>query len=147
MVCPSLQTKRDDMSDFNSDIVNEFRQNAGKVGGMFEGASLLLLHSTGAKSGQSRVNPLMYQQLDNAYAVFASAAGAPSSPAWYHNIVANPDASIEVGTETLSVTARVLGDDERSPIWEKQKADFANFSEYEGMTTRQIPVVVLQPKD
>lgn len=135
------------MSDFNGDIVNEFRQNAGKVGGMFEGASLLLLHSTGAKSGQSRVNPLMYQQLDNAYAIFASAAGAPSSPAWYHNIVANPDASIEVGTETLSVTARVLGDDERSPIWEKQKANFANFAEYEGMTTRQIPVIVLQPKD
>lgn len=135
------------MSDFNSDIVNEFRQNAGKVGGMFEGAPLLLLHSTGAKSGESRVHPLMYQQLDNAYAIFASAAGAPSSPAWYHNIVANPDASIEVGTETLSVTARVLSDDERSPIWERQKSNFANFAEYEGMTTRQIPVVVLQPKD
>ena len=133
------------MSDWNAQIIAEFRENDGKVGGMFEGWPLLILHCTGAKSGQERLAPLVYQQLDNGYAIFASKAGAPTNPDWYHNLVANPDASIEVGTETVAVAARVAGDEEREPIWEQQKAKYPNFAEYEANTTRTIPVVILEP--
>jgi deazaflavin-dependent oxidoreductase (nitroreductase family) len=107
---------------------------------------MLLLHSTGAKSGQERVNPVMYRPLDDGYAVFASKAGMPTNPDWYHNLVANPDASVEVGTETIPVTARVADDAERDPIWSQQKADYPGFADYEQKTTRQIPVVILTPR-
>ncbi len=133
------------MEDFNAEIIEEFRANGGKVGGMFEGAPLLILHSTGAKSGKTRTHPMMYQKRDDGYAIFASMGGAPTSPAWYHNLVANPDATIEIGGDTAAVTARVTEDEERSIIWEKQKSDFPTFAEYERNTTRTIPVVVLQP--
>ena len=83
--------------DFNSKIIAEFRENGGKVGGPFEGAPLLLLHTTGAKSGQERVNPMMYQAIGDGFAVFASKAGAPTNPDWYHNLVANPRVTAEVG--------------------------------------------------
>ncbi len=132
------------MDDWNAGIIDEFRQNDGKVGGMFEGAPLLILHSTGAKSGEERLCPLMYQAVDGGYAIFASKAGAVTNPDWYHNLVANPGASVEVGTDTVAVTARVASAEERSPIWEKQKGDFANFAEYEDKTSRQIPVVILE---
>src|ERR1700761_5738868 len=104
------------MSEWNDKIIAEFRANGGKVGGNFEGAPLLLLHSTGAKSGQERVNPMMYQAVGDAFAVFASKGGADSNPDWYYNLKANPEASVEVGTETFDVTARVLDDAEREPI-------------------------------
>ena len=131
------------MSDWNDKIIAEFRENDGKVGGNFEGAPLLLLHSTGAKSGQERVSPMMYQAVGDSFAVFASKAGAETNPDWYHNLVANPEASAEVGTETIELTARVLEPDEREPIWEKQKSDYPGFADYEKKTDRVIPVVLL----
>lgn len=131
------------MSDWNDKVIAEFRANQGRVGGQFEGAPLLLLHSTGAKSGQERVHPMMYQAVGNGFAVFASKAGADTNPDWYHNLRAHPEARIEVGTETLDVTARVLDADEREPIWEEQKARYPGFADYETKTDRVIPVVML----
>ena len=131
------------MSDWNDKIIAEFRANAGRVGGNFEGAPLLLLHTTGAKSGLERVSPMMYMQVGDSWAVFASKAGADTNPDWYHNLLANPGARIEVGTETFDVIGRDLGDDEREPIWTAQKAAYPGFADYERKTTRQIPVVLL----
>ncbi len=135
------------MTDWNANIIDEFRENEGKLGGMFEGAPMLLLHHTGAKSGTERINPLMYQDLGGDLAIFASKAGATTNPDWYHNLLANPDTTIEVGTETNSVTARVVNGDERETIWTKQKSDRPHFAEYEKTTEgRQIPVIVLEPR-
>ena len=130
--------------NWNSKIIEEFRASDGKIGGPFEGAPMLLLHSTGAKSGQERVNPMMYQQVGNAWAVFASKAGAPTNPDWFHNLVAHPEATIEIGSETIAVRARVAADDERGPIWETQKERYPGFADYETKTTRQIPVLILE---
>lgn len=134
------------VSDWNGQIVDEFRANEGRVGGMFEGKPILLLHTTGAKSGKPRLNPLMYQALDRGYAIFASKAGAPSNPDWYYNVMANPDVSIELGTSRVDLKARVADEDEREPIWAKQKADFPQFADYEAGTDRTIPVIVLEPR-
>lgn len=133
------------MSDWNTQIIEEFRANAGKVGGQFEGAPLLLLHSTGAKSGQARVNPMMYLADGDNLVVFASKAGAPTSPDWYHNLVANPRASIEVDDRTVNVLAHVAEGETRERLWTLQKELYPGFAEYEAKTTRQIPVVVLEP--
>lgn len=133
------------MSDWNTAIIDEFRANDGKVGGGFEGSPLLLLHTTGAKTGQERVNPMMYRRVGDNLAVFASKAGAPTNPDWYHNLVANPSVTAEVGTQTLPFTARVAAPDEREQIWTAQKADYPGFADYETKTTRQIPVVILEP--
>jgi deazaflavin-dependent oxidoreductase (nitroreductase family) len=132
------------MSDFNASVIEEFRANDGKVGGPFEGGTLLLLHHTGAKTGTERVTPLMYQEVDEGFAVFASKAGAPDNPDWYHNLLAHPETEIEVGSETIPVTARVVEDDEREHIWTKQKELSSGFAEYEANTDRVIPVVVLE---
>lgn len=132
-----------DMQDFNSKIIEEFRANEGKVGGMFEGAPILLLHSVGARSGEERINPMMFQKVGDDYAVFASMAGAPTSPGWYHNLKASPNAKIEVGTEEISVVARQTEGDERESIWETQKTRFPTFADYEAKTSRVIPVMVL----
>ena len=131
------------VNDFNQSIIAEFRENDGVIGGPFEGASVLLLHHTGARSGKARLNPLAYRPEGDAWAVFASKAGAPTNPDWYHNLKANPDATIEVGTETVEVTARQAEGEERERIWEAQKADVADFAGYEAATDRQIPVMVL----
>ena len=133
------------MNDFNASIIEEFRANGGKVGGPFEGAPMVLLHTTGAKSGQARVSPLMYQDLGGAIAVFASKAGAPDNPDWYHNVVAHPDVTAEVGTETKAYRARVAEGDERDRIWSAQKEIAPGFADYEAKTSRVIPVVVLDP--
>jgi deazaflavin-dependent oxidoreductase (nitroreductase family) len=135
------------MSDWNERIVEEFRANGGEVGGRFEGRPLLLLHHRGARTGTERVSPLMYQDLDGAaYAVFASKAGADSNPDWFHNLVANPETSIEVGSEVVRVKARVAEGDEREQIWQRQKQEYPFFAEYEERTSRaQIPVLVLEP--
>jgi len=132
--------------DFNRQIIEEFRTNNGKVGGPFATTPLLLLHHTGAKSGTERVNPLAYQRIDgDTVAVFASKGGAPTHPDWYHNLVANPDARIEIGTEAYDVLARVATDDERERIWEAQKRVKPNFADYEQKAgDRVIPVVVLE---
>ena len=131
-------------NDFNAQVIDEFRNNGGKLGGQFAGAPLLLLHSTGARSGTERVNPVMYQQVGEDLAVFASKAGAPTNPDWYHNLVAHPETVVEVGTETVPVVARVAGDDERDTIWERQKSLYPGFAGYEKTTSRRIPVVILQ---
>src|SRR5258706_4814441 len=115
------------MSDWNTNIINEFRANEGRVGGYFAGAPLLLLHSTGAKSGAERVTPMMYQLVDGGYAIFASKAGADTNPAWYHNLLAHPKATAEIGTETVGVVARLLDDAEREPIWTTQKERYPGF--------------------
>jgi deazaflavin-dependent oxidoreductase (nitroreductase family) len=133
------------VSDWNSKIIEEFRANGGKVGGPFEGAPLLLLHTTGAKSGQQRVNPVMYQQVPGGYAVFASKGGAPVNPDWYHNLLAHPDVQAEIGTRTVDLVARVAESEERERIWAAQKAANPGFGDYERKTSRQIPVIVLEP--
>jgi deazaflavin-dependent oxidoreductase (nitroreductase family) len=129
--------------DFNSKIIAEFRANGGKVGGRFEGAPVLLLHTTGAKSGQERVNPMMYQTVGDGFAVFASKAGAPVNPDWYHNLLAHPRVKAEIGTETIELTARVADDATREPIWTEWKQAYPGFADYESKTTRQIPVILL----
>jgi deazaflavin-dependent oxidoreductase (nitroreductase family) len=132
------------VNDWNAKIIDEFRNNAGKVGGPFEGAPMVLLHTRGAKSGQERVNPVVYQPVGDALAVFASKGGADTNPDWYHNIVANPRFTVEVGTDTFEVQGRVAEGEERQRLWEQQKKDMPGFAEYEQKTTRQIPVVVLE---
>ena len=135
------------MTDWNQQIIEEFRANEGRVGGNFEGRTLLLLHHTGAKSGTERINPLAYQRLsDDSVAIFASKSGAPTTPDWFYNLVAHPDVKVEIGTESYSARVRVAEGAEREPIWEKQKADWPGFAEYEEKTQgiREIPVVILE---
>ena len=132
------------MSDWNDKIIEEFRANEGRVGGNFEGAPLLLLHTVGARTGQERVHPMMYQQVDGGYAVFASKGGAPTNPDWYHNLLAQPQVSAEIGTGTVKLVARVTAGEERDRIWTAQKAAYPGFADYEAKTTREIPVVVLE---
>jgi deazaflavin-dependent oxidoreductase (nitroreductase family) len=131
--------------DWNSKIIAEFRANGGKVGGPFEGAPLLLLHTVGAKTGQERVNPMMYRAVGDGYAVFASKGGAPTNPDWYHNLLAHPQVRAEIGTETREFTARVADAQTREPIWTAHKRAYPGFADYETKTTRQIPVVILEP--
>jgi deazaflavin-dependent oxidoreductase (nitroreductase family) len=133
-----------EMNDWNAKIIDEFRANAGKVGGPFEGAPMILLHTVGAKSGEERLHPVVYQPVGDAMAVFASKGGAPTNPAWYHNIVAHPRFTVEVGTDRFEVQARVAEGEERDRIWERQKQQNPGFAEYEQKTTRQIPVVILE---
>jgi deazaflavin-dependent oxidoreductase (nitroreductase family) len=132
------------VNDFNRQIIEEYRAKEGKVGGMFEEMSMLILHTTGRKSGKERLNPLAYLSLDEGWAIFASKAGAPTHPDWYHNIVADPDVTIELGSETHDVRARVAEGDEREQIWSSQKTNSPGFAEYEEKARgREIPVVVL----
>lgn len=131
------------MTGWNDAVIAEFRANGGRVGGNFEGAPLLLLHTTGAKSGEPRVHPMMYLAVDDGWAVFASYAGLDVNPAWYHNLRAHPQASIEVGTDTVEVVARELTPEERAPLWEEQKRRYPGFAAYEKRTDRVIPVVLL----
>ena len=135
-----------DGEDFNGKVIEEFRANGGKVGGWFDSQTLLLLHHTGAKSGTERVNPLVYQQVGDSYAIFASAAGAPHDPQWFRNLVAHPDATVEVGTDTINVRARVADPAERDPIYARQAEMLPNFAEYEkSAAPRVIPVILLDP--
>ncbi len=131
-------------NDFNQSIIEEFRANAGKVSGPFEGAPLLLLHTIGAKTGRPRVNPVAYQAVGEGFAVFGSKAGAPTNPDWYYNLRVNPETTVEVGTDTLPVRARLAEGEERDRIWEKQKQVMPGFAGYETKTARQIPVVILE---
>jgi len=135
------------VSPWNRSIVDEFRANEGRVGGNFQGATLLLLHTVGVRTGVEHVNPLMYQDLGNAVAVFATSGGAPNNPDWYHNLVANPEVTAEIGTETRRVRARTATGSERERIWTKQKSDYRGFAAYEAGTDREIPVIVLEPLD
>jgi deazaflavin-dependent oxidoreductase (nitroreductase family) len=130
-------------NDWNREVIDEFRANAGKVKA-FEGRPLMLLHHKGAKTGTERVNPLVYLPLGENFAVFGSKAGGPPNPDWYHNLRANPDTTVEVGTESIPVRARVAEGAERDEIWEEQKRVNSNFADYEQKTTRSIPVVILE---
>lgn len=133
-----------DVNDWNRRIIDEFRGNAGRVGGRFEGRNLLLLHTTGARTGKTRVNPLAYQDLGGGdVAVFGSAGGAPRDPDWFHNVRANPQVRVELGSETYDAVARVAEGEERDRIWANQKAESSGWATYEERTSRPIPVVVI----
>jgi deazaflavin-dependent oxidoreductase (nitroreductase family) len=131
--------------DWNRKIIEEFRSNEGVVGGPFKGTPILLLHHKGAKTGAERVNPLAYRRDGDRYVVFASKGGAPTNPDWYHNLVANPRAKVELGSGTVDANARVATGEERERLWSAQKSESPGFAEYEKNTTRQIPVIVLEP--
>jgi deazaflavin-dependent oxidoreductase (nitroreductase family) len=132
--------------DFNAKVIDEFRNNNGKVGGVFEGMPLLLLHHTGAKSGQSRINPLAYESDGGRYVVFASKAGAPTNPDWYHNLKAHPQVTIEVGTDSIEVVASEATGEDRERLFRAQVERSPAFGEYEQKAGgRVIPVIVLTP--
>ena len=131
--------------DLDKATVAEFRANGGKVGGYFEGVPLVLVHHTGAKSGVERMNPLAAQMTDSGWAIFASKGGADENPAWYYNLMANPETTVEFESATYAVRAREAIGPEHDRIWNKQKSDFPTFAEYERQTSRErIPVVVLE---
>lgn len=132
-----------DFNAWNKTIIDEFRGNAGKVGGTFAGATVLLLHTTGAKSGAERTNPLVYLPDGDRWVVIASKGGAPKNPDWYHNIVAQKDMTIEVGTESVDVEAEEVTGPERDALYARQVARFASFGDYEKATARKIPVIRL----
>jgi deazaflavin-dependent oxidoreductase (nitroreductase family) len=133
------------MNDWNKQIIDEFHANEGKVSGPFENVPILLLHSTGRKSGKNYVNPLAYQKVDDGkLAVFGSKGGMPTHPEWYRNVLANPNVKVEVGTDEFDVVAHEAEGDERETIWTKQKNEFPGFADYEKATTRRIPVIVLE---
>lgn len=135
------------MSNRNNGIIDEFRANDGEVGGIFANKPVLLLRHKGAKTGTERVDPLMYQQVGDSFAVFASKGGADTNPDWYHNLKANPEVTIEVATDKIDVTARIAQGDEHTEIWERQKREFPQFAEYEKKTARnRIPVILLDPR-
>lgn len=133
-------------NDFNAGVIEEFRANGGKAGGMFEGKPLLLLHNRGARSGKDHVTPLVYLADDGRYVIFASKGGAPRNPGWYHNLVAGPDVSIEVGTDTLEVRAEEASGAERDRLYAIQEEQQPQFGEYAQKTERKIPVIVLTPR-
>jgi deazaflavin-dependent oxidoreductase (nitroreductase family) len=133
-------------SDFNAGVIEEFRANGGKAGGMFEGKPLLLVHNVGAKSGREFVTPLVYLADDDRYVIFASKGGAPVNPGWYHNLKARPNVSIEVGTDTLEVVAEEAIGEERDRLYGIQEQQQPQFAEYAVKTKRKIPVIVLTPR-
>lgn len=133
-----------DFDEMNRTVIAEFRANGGKAGGMFEGASLVLVHHTGARSGKERISPLVYYTEDDRVYIFGSKGGADHHPSWYHNLVANPKVTVEIGTETFPAVARVLTGPERDDIYTKQAARAPQFAEYQSKTTRTIPVVELE---
>ena len=133
-----------DMKTFNETIIEGFRANGGKVGGQFEGAPMLLLTTTGAKTGRRLTSPLVYARDGDRLLVFASNAGAPTNPAWYHNLVANPTATVEVGTEMFEARATVVTGAERDRLYAEQASRMPGFATYQQNTTRVIPVVALE---
>ena len=132
------------MDDFNEKLIDEFRANGGKVGGPFEGAPLLLLHTTGAKTGRTRVKPLAYRREGDRLVVFGTKGGAPTNPEWYYNIRANPRVTVEVGNDRFEADARIAPPDERDRIWRLQTRDVPVFADYQQKTDRTIPVVILE---
>jgi len=132
-----------EMSDWNKKIIEEFRANDGRVGGQFDGAPLLLLHTTGRKSGSERVSPVMYLELDGRRFVFASKAGADTNPDWYHNLLSHPEVTYELGDGTHTAIATPLAEAERARIYTEQAGRYPGFAEYQEKTERVIPVVEL----
>lgn len=137
----------DTQSDLDQRVIEEFRLNRGQVGGHFQGAPVLLLHTQGRRSRQERVNPTMYLDWEGHRFVFASKSGAPTNPDWYHNLIAHPEVTVELGTDTFSATAApVLGAD-RDRIYAEQVRRYPGFGEYQEQTVRVIPVVELTAHD
>lgn len=134
-----------DFKDLNRRVIEEFRTNEGRVGGRFTGTPLILVHHCGAKSGAQYIAPLVYSRDGERYVVIASKGGAPDDPQWFRNLVAHPEVTVEVGTETFPVRARVAEGDERARLFRAQADAMPNFDDYARATTRQIPVVVLEP--
>jgi deazaflavin-dependent oxidoreductase (nitroreductase family) len=132
--------------DWNTNIINEFRANEGRVGGPFKGAPMLLLHHTGAKSGKVRVNPLVYLADGDRLLVFGSKGGAPTTPDWFHNLRANPAATVEVGTDKFAVEAEELTGEEHDRLYAKQAGIMPAFADYQAKTSRTIPVMALKRK-
>lgn len=133
-------------NDFNAGVIEEFRANGGKAGGIFEGKPLLLLHNVGAKSGTRHVTPLVYLDDDGRHVIFASKGGAPNNPGWFHNLKAEPNVSIEVGSDTLDVVAEEATGAERDRLYSVQEEQQPQFAEYAQKTDRKIPVIVLSPR-
>ena len=132
-----------DPNDWNAGIIEEFRANNGHVEA-FAGADMLLLHHTGARTGTERVNPLVYLPQGDDFVIMASKGGAPDNPDWFHNLKANPEATVELGSGTVKVRARQALGEERDRLWETVKARYSGFADYEQKTDRTIPVVVLE---
>lgn len=134
---------KDAIDSMNSSVVDEFRANGGKVGGMFEGAPLVLLTTVGAKSGQPRISPLVYFDIDGRILVAGSFGGAPKAPAWVHNMRATPRLRVEIGTEAYDADARELPGDERDALWPRVVEQAPQFGDYQAKTTRVIPLFEL----
>jgi deazaflavin-dependent oxidoreductase (nitroreductase family) len=139
-----MAMSEDAINDFNRNLIDEFRANGGKVTGVFAQAPLLLLTTTGAKSGRSHTTPVVYTTDGDRLVIIASKGGAPTHPAWYHNLVANPTVKVEVPGDAFEARATVPGADERDRLFDAMAAQMPNFAEYQEKTTRQIPVVVLE---
>ena len=136
-----------DRNDWNRQTIEAFRANGGKVGGMWEGRPLLVLTTTGAKSGQHHTTPTMYLRDGDRLLIFASKGGAPTHPDWYHNLVAHPQVTVEVGTVTYNATATVLTGEERDQLYARQAELYPQFGEYQRKTTRKIPVIALERRE
>ena len=132
------------INDFNRSLIDEFRANEGKVKGHFEGAPLMLLTTTGAKTGREHTTPVVYKRDGDRLLVFGSKAGAPTHPAWYHNLVANPKVTVELPGERYEALAVEVEGAERDRLFDEQKAAMPGFADYEQKTTRKIPVIALQ---
>jgi deazaflavin-dependent oxidoreductase (nitroreductase family) len=139
-------TDTNDRHEFNRKIIDEFRANDGVVTGMFAGAPMILVNHVGAKSGKAYTSPLVYTRDGDNYVVIASKGGAPEDPQWFGNLVANPDITVEVGTDTIPGHARVAEGEERDRLFGAQAELMPNFADYATKTSRQIPVVVLEPR-
>ncbi|MET8984319.1 nitroreductase family deazaflavin-dependent oxidoreductase [Nonomuraea wenchangensis] len=133
-------------NDFNQQIIDEFRANEGRVGGPFEGSPLLLLTTTGARSGRQVTTPVMYLPDGERYVIIASNAGADNHPAWYHNLRAHPVATVEVGTDTFQAKAVPVEGEERDQLYARMVAVAPGFADYERKTSRRIPVLALNPE-
>ena len=133
------------VKDRNAGIIEEFRANAGKVGGFFAGKTLLLLHTVGAKSAEERINPVAYVKDGNRFVIIASKGGAPTNPDWYYNVLAHPLVTVEVGTEQFQARAAVTSEPERTRLYDKMAEMMPSFAEYRKKTTRAIPVITLTP--
>lgn len=131
------------MSDWNANVIEEFRANDGNVGGFFEDKTVLILHTTGARSGLERLAPLVYRKEGDRVFVFASKGGSDSHPDWYHNLTANPTVTVEIGAGTASATAAEIVGGERDAIYARQAAALQNFADYQAGTDRTIPVIEL----
>jgi deazaflavin-dependent oxidoreductase (nitroreductase family) len=141
---PNLEDFNNDFNAFNQALIDEFRANGGQVTGMFAGAPLVLVTTTGAKSGRRRTTPIVFTTDGDNVVIIASKGGAPTSPDWFHNLVANPDVTVELPNEKFEARARVAEEPERDRLFRAQAALMPNFAEYEKATTRKIPVVVLE---